>query len=101
MWPVRRDRRLKRELEEFIVAAIDDATSRITADVDKVLAPLPTAQGGGTTDTANAAALNAASDRIEAALSLARAPVVTGGTATSNPPAADAQPEGGALTAPA
>src|SRR5450755_2967749 len=66
---MRRHRDPFEELEEFIMAAIDDATARITADIDKLVAALAAATGTGSTDTANAAALNAASDRAEAALS--------------------------------
>jgi hypothetical protein len=89
------------ELEELILAAIDDAVARITADIDKLVAALAAATGTGTTDTANATALNAASDRAEAALSppVVTPPGTTPGTVVNPPlvPAADS----GALTAPA
>jgi hypothetical protein len=89
------------QLEKRIMAAIDDAVARITADVDKLITALATASGTGTTDTANAAALSAASDRAEAALS--PPPVPTPAPAPAPAPAAttDAPPESGALTAPA
>jgi hypothetical protein len=97
---VRKRRNPFTELEEAVMAAIDDAVARITADIDKLVAALQAATGTGTTDTANAAALNAASDRAEAALSppAPPAPAPAPGNGGTTPPAAAG--DTGALTAP-
>jgi hypothetical protein len=90
-----------RQLEERIMAAIDDAVARITADVDKLIAALEAATGTGTTNEANAAALNAASDKAETAISAVPVPTPAPapGNGETNPPPAVG--DSGALTPPA
>jgi hypothetical protein len=89
------------DLEKRIMAAIDDAVARITADIDKLVAALAAATGTPPTDTANAAALNAASDRAEAALSPPAPPTPTPTPTPTPAAAAEGVTAEGALTPPA
>jgi hypothetical protein len=78
---VRLFHRRRPELVEEIMAALDDAVGRIGASADKVIAVLQAAPTGNPDTTAAVDALNATSDRIDAAVAAA-----AGGTPPPPPP---------------
>jgi hypothetical protein len=89
MW--RRRRRCPTPTED-LVTVLTDAVARIGASADKVIAALQAAGTGGEDTTAAVDALNATSDRIDAAVAVAAG---TGGAPTPAPatPIAGGTPE--------
>lgn len=80
---------------EEIMGALDDAVGRIGASADKVIAALQAASTGNPDTTAAVDALNATSDRMDAAVALAA------GTGTPPPPVPAAPAAGGTPEQPA